>query len=71
MTTLIKPTWLKKLIAFIIVISFVTYYGNEAGDHNLITWALGSSLTATLIKVFLLLVAFVLACVTIFSKEPE
>lgn len=71
MTIMIKPTPVKKLIAFIIVITIITQHGNGREAHTLMTWLIGSSVLANIVKGLLLCLAFVLACVNISFKETE
>ena len=71
MATLIRPTFLKKLVAFLIVTSFATYYSNGEETHSLISWALGNSFGAMIIKLLLLFIAFFLACVNVYTAKEE
>lgn len=66
-----KPNFIKKLIAFIIVIAIITEYSNGIETHTFITWMIGSSVLANLGKALLLVVAFILACVTINLRETD
>lgn len=69
MKDVFRPSVLTKLIAFVIILSFVSSYSNGAESHNLVTWALGKSFGATILKALLLVAAFLLACVGVYSKE--
>jgi hypothetical protein len=71
MTVNHKPNTVTRLIAFLIIMMHVTYYANEKENHSLITWAIGDSVVANILKVILVLLAFVLACVTIKFEEAE
>jgi len=71
MKTVFRTSVLAKLVAFVIVISFLSTYSNGAESHSLITWALGKSMGATIMKGLLLALAFLLACVTFIRKSPE
>lgn len=65
-----KPNFLTKSIAFVIIMMHITSYANGKENHTIISWIIGDSIFATVIKVLLLALAFVLAFVTI-NPEKE
>jgi len=66
-----KPNFLSKSIGLIIIMMHLPRLCECKEDHSIISWFIGYSAIATVIKVLLVVLAFILALVTIQYKEEE